>query len=108
EVKANWKNYGLQLQAMAALTLFHQKDVATAKQIIQHLKENAMQSDELGMYWRRNSAGYGWYESPIETQSLLIIAFNTITKDDNSVDAMKTWLLRNRQTHSWRTTKATA
>lgn len=108
EVKDNWKSYGLQLQAMAALTLFHQDDVTTARKIIQHLKENAMQSDELGMYWRRNTAGYGWYETPIETQSLLIIAFNTITKDDTSVDAMKTWLLRNRQTHSWRTTKATA
>lgn len=107
-VKAGWRSYGLQQQAMAALMFFHQKDVTTARQIIQHLKENALQSDELGMYWRKNRVGYGWYESPIETQSLIITAFNTITKDEASVDAMKTWLLRNRQTHSWSTTKATA
>src|SRR5205807_7236533 len=46
--------------------------------------------------------------APIETQSLLIEAFATIYKDNKIVDDLKTWLLKNKQTNSWSTTKATA
>ena len=33
--------------------------------------------------------GWYWYQAPIETQALLIEAFDEITHDDNSVDLMK-------------------
>ena len=45
---------------------------------------------------------------PIETQALLIEAFQEIGKDTKTVDDLRTWLLKNKQTNNWRTTKATA
>jgi len=48
-----------------------------------------------------------WHQSPIETQALLIEAFSEVSNDVASVEAMRVWLLRNKQTHSWATTKAT-
>ncbi len=60
------------------------------------------------MYWKDISSGWFWYEAPIETQSLLIEAFQEIGKDTKTVDDLKTWLLKNKQTNNWKTTKATA
>ena len=71
------------------------------------LKENALEHEELGMYWKNNNGGYYWYQAPIETQALLIEAFDEVANDKKSVEAMKIWLLKQKQTQDWKTTKAT-
>ncbi|HZH97117.1 MAG TPA: alpha-2-macroglobulin, partial [Flavisolibacter sp.] len=43
-----------------------------------------------------------------ETQALLIEAFTEVGRDTKTVDDLKTWLLKNKQTNNWRTSKATA
>lgn len=75
--------------------------------IIKSLKENAVVDSAKGTFWK-NSKGYYWYQSPIETQSLLIEAFKEITPDDPIINDMQHWLLLNKQTNNWGTTKATA
>ena len=76
--------------------------------IIRSLKENAVETNDGAMYWKSNTNGYYWNQSAIETQSLLISAFNEIAYDTVSVTNMQTWLLFNKQTNNWKTTKATA
>jgi hypothetical protein len=44
----------------------------------------------------------------VETQSLLIEAFTESAEDSSMIEGLKTWLLKNKQTSSWKTTKATA
>ncbi|ASZ10829.1 alpha-2-macroglobulin [Chitinophaga sp. MD30] len=106
------KKYGLNLsrysQAMIAIALNRAGDANTAKQIIASLKENAIVSKEQGMYWKEIRGGYYWHEAPIETQAMLVEAFELVTKDEVAVADMKTWLLKNKQTNNWSTTKATA
>jgi hypothetical protein len=82
-------------------------DKTTAASIIKSLKENSITSDELGMYWKENNNSWYWYQAPIETQALLIEAFSEIDKDTNTIDNLKIWLLKNKQTNQWKTTKAT-
>ncbi len=53
-------------------------------------------------------SGYWWYQAPIESQSMMIEAFSEIDKDPKTIDDLKTWLLKNKQTNNWKTTKATA
>lgn len=60
------------------------------------------------MYWISNRSGWWWYQNPVETQSLLIDAFGEVSSDLASVEEMKIWLLKNKQTTNWKTTKATA
>ena len=61
------------------------------------------------MYWKEwNNSGYWWYQAPIESQALMIEAFSEIEKDPKTIDDLKTWLLKNKQTNNWKTTKATA
>lgn len=102
-----WNNRGWYQEGMIALALSRYGDGATAEGIVRSLRENAMHSEELGMYWKENVGGYYWYEAQIETQALLIEVFDEVGKDEKSVDDMKVWLLKNKQTNEWKTTKAT-
>ncbi|MFA5012717.1 MAG: alpha-2-macroglobulin family protein [Ignavibacteria bacterium] len=102
-----WNGRGWYLEGMLALALSRFGDAATAEGILRSLKENALYSEEMGMYWKENRGGFYWYEAPIETQALLIEVFDEVGKDEKSVDDMKVWLLKNKQTNDWKTTKAT-
>jgi hypothetical protein len=105
--KTNWLNYSLYEKAMAALTLHRFGDTETAKKIVRSLKETSSNNEEWGMYWIENKANWCWYRAPIETQAMIIEAFAEVANDVQSVDAMKVWLLKNKQNKSWPTTKST-
>lgn len=103
-----WTKQTIYAQGMIALALQRYGDKKTAAAIIKSLKENSITNEELGMYWKSNGGGYYWYQAPVETQALLIEAFDEVTNDQVSVDNMKLWLLKQKQTNDWKTTKATA
>lgn len=106
-----WLKKSRYMQGMIALALkrtrLEKTGVHTEQKIIASLKENAINHEELGMYWKDNRGGYYWYQAPIETQALLIEAFDEVADDTESVEAMKVWLLKQKQTQDWKTTKAT-
>ncbi|HEY8660867.1 MAG TPA: alpha-2-macroglobulin family protein, partial [Hanamia sp.] len=109
QAKKYWLSQSKYMQAMIALSLNRINDNKTAQAIIKSLKENSINNQELGMYWKEWShSGYWWYEAPIESQAMMIEAFSEIEKDPKTVDDLKTWLLKNKQTNNWKTTKATA
>jgi hypothetical protein len=109
QAKKYWLSQSKYMQAMIALSLNRINDNKTAQAIIKSLKENSINNQELGMYWKDWShSGYWWYEAPIESQAMMIEAFSEIEKDPKTVDDLKTWLLKNKQTNNWKTTKATA
>ncbi len=102
-----WLQKGLYEQGLLALAMHRCEREEAAKNVLRSLKERAITDEEMGMYWK-TVRGYFWYQHPIERQALLIEAFGEITADRQAVEAMKTWLLKHKQTHAWRTTKATA
>jgi uncharacterized protein YfaS (alpha-2-macroglobulin family) len=102
-----WKQQGLQLQGMIAVTLGRYSDKTTAALIVKSLKERSLTNKEMGMYWRQDR-GYFWYESPIETQATMIEVFDEVADDQESVEKMKIWLLKQKQTQDWETDRATA
>ncbi|MDZ4807019.1 MAG: alpha-2-macroglobulin family protein, partial [Bacteroidota bacterium] len=105
-----WVGQSKYMQGMIALALNRTDDAKTPVAILKSLKETSITNEELGMYWKDQSAGGGWfwYQAPIETQALLIEAFQEVGKDTKTVDDLRTWLLKNKQTNNWKTTKATA
>ena len=106
QMKKYWTKRGIYEQTMMGLIALRYTDNTTAQAILKSLKERAIHNPELGMYWK-NQWSYFWYEQPVETQSLLIEFFDAMNQK-NDVDEMKIWLIKNKQTTSWRTTKATA
>ncbi|MCB0709607.1 MAG: alpha-2-macroglobulin, partial [Chitinophagaceae bacterium] len=109
QAKKYWLSNSKYMQAMIALALHRSNDAVTPKAIIKSLKENAINKEEMGMYWKEwTTGGYYWYQAPIESQAMMIEAFTDIDKDIKTVDDLKTWLLKQKQTQNWKTTKATA
>ncbi|MBN1697040.1 MAG: hypothetical protein JW881_05975 [Spirochaetales bacterium] len=102
-----WNEYGPYLKAMTGLALYRFGEKTIPEAIIRSLKESAIVSEETGMYWSV-PPGYYWYQARIETQALLIEAFSDIAGDREAVDEMQVWLLKQKQTQDWKTTKATA
>jgi len=103
-----WLQQNRFMQGMIALYLHRTGDNITANKIIESLKQNAIVNEETGMYWKDNRGGYFWHQAPVETQSLLIEAFSEISGDLTIINDLKTWLLKQKQTQHWNTSKATA
>lgn len=108
QAKRYWTKKGLYSKGMLALTLNREGDTLTSKKILRALRENSIVSDEMGMYWKENTASWHWYQAPIETQALLIEAFGEIENDTETIDKLKIWLLKQKQTNQWPTTKSTS
>ena len=103
-----WKSQINYMKAMIALYLNRFGQKTTASLIMRSLKETALHNDEMGMYWRNEQRGWNWYQAPVETQALLIEAFDEVSDDQKSVEELKIWLLKQKQTQDWKTTKATS
>ncbi len=106
--KQNWLKQSRYMQGMIALVLKRNNEVKTANAIVKSLKENALVSEEMGMYFKDFTRGYYWHEAPVEAQSLMIEVFGEVAGDMNAVADLKTWLLKQKQTQSWSSTVATA
>ena len=102
-----WVKASKYVQGMVALALFRTGDVQTARNILASLRETAIRDEEQGMYWKGMEGGYYWYQAPVETSALMIEVFREIGHDTTADRQLKTWLLRQKQTHRWATTKAT-
>ncbi len=107
------KKYWLQLdcrlgQGHLALGLSRFGDSETANKIFASMKERSVTDEELGRFWRDTELSWWWYRAPIETQAIMIELFDEIGKDPEGVEDCKVWLLKQKQTQDWKTTKATA
>ncbi len=102
-----WNTQNNYMKAMIALYLSRFGDGTTAALIMRSIKETSLHNEEMGMYWRSEQHGWNWYQAPIETQAMLIEAFDKVSNDQKSVEEMKIWLLKQKQTQDWKTTKAT-
>ncbi len=101
-----WHQKNLYLQGMIALALQRYDETDAPGLIIKSLKERSLTNEELGMYWRQDK-GYFWYQAPVETQVMMIKAFDEVANDSKSVEKMKIWLLKQKQTQDWKTSRAT-
>ena len=106
QAKKYWLSQSNYMQGMIALALHRYGETTIPHLIIKSLKENSLYSEEMGMYWKTTSGWY-WYQAPIETQALMIEAFEEVANDSAAVEDMKVWLLKQKQTQDWKTTKAT-
>jgi len=96
-----WTNFTLYGKAMMAVVANRNGKTQIAEEILKSLKENALKTDELGMYWAKNKPGYFWNERPIGVQAAIIEAFAEISKNSGDVEEMKIWLLKQKQTQRW-------
>lgn len=96
-----WTSFSLYGKAMMSVVANRNGNTKIAREILKSLKENALKTDEFGMFWARNSSGYSWNERPIAVQAAIIEAFSEISSQPSDIDEMKIWLLKQKQTQRW-------
>ncbi|MCX7887818.1 MAG: alpha-2-macroglobulin family protein [Verrucomicrobiae bacterium] len=97
-----------QSQAHLAIALQRFGDKETPQDIVKSIKERSVSNEELGMFWRDLELSWWWFRAPIETQAMMIEMFAEVANDAQAVEDCKVWLLKQKQTQDWKTTKATA
>ncbi len=109
QAKKHWlKLAHRQSQAHLAIALKRFGAPDAARGIMASIKERSVSDEELGMFWRDLEKSWWWYRAPIETQAMMIEAFDEVMGDQQAVEDCKVWLLKQKQTQDWKTTKATA
>jgi uncharacterized protein YfaS (alpha-2-macroglobulin family) len=106
QAKKYWLEQNLYMEGMICLALQRFDDKVTPAAIIKSFNERALKSEEMGMHWKLDH-GYFWYQAPIETQALMIEVYDEVANDNKAVEELKVWLLKQKQTQDWKTTKAT-
>ena len=78
-----------------------------AKDLLQSIREYAVYSDEMGLYFDTPRARYSWSSYKIPTQVAVIEAVNCIDNDEKTVEELKRWLLQQKRVQDWETPIAT-
>jgi hypothetical protein len=108
QVEKYWLQHSLYEQGLIALATFRQSPNAQlAKDILASLREKTIVHEELGRYWKMPS-GFYWYQAPVEMQSLMIELYQDMGVAQAETDELRVWLLKQKQTTRWPTTKSTA
>ncbi len=102
-----WLGKGNYTEGLLALALNRSQKEEAASAIVRSLKERSIVNEELGMYWNY-PGGWWWYRAPVEMHALMTEVFSEVAQDQQAVDELRIWLLKNKQTNHWKTTKATA
>lgn len=109
QARQYWLSLPRQSQAHLAIALKRfGGDTQTPADIMRSLKEFSVTSEEMGRYWPDTARSWWWYQAPIETQALMIEAFDEVAGDTQAVEDCRVWLLKQKQTQDWTTTRATA
>ncbi len=79
-----------------------------AQRFMTSLKEHLVQSEEMGMHFAFNESPYAWNGQPIPAHVAVMEAFDRVAKDTTTVEEMKFWLLKQKQTQQWNSPISTA
>ncbi|HLW08038.1 MAG TPA: alpha-2-macroglobulin family protein, partial [Marinilabiliaceae bacterium] len=96
----------IQLQSMVA-TILHRSDNSNqTAQIMQSLEEKLVDGENLTSFYKTTYSPY-WYQSPLETHITALEVFREIDPYNPKVQRLENWLIAQKRTQSWETTRAT-
>ena len=95
-------------KAKCALILHHFGKEQKAKEFMQSLMEYSLVNDEMGRYFDSPKSYYSWFSYRIPTQVAAIEAVNLLEGNEQKMNELKRWLLKQKQTQSWDTPISTA
>ena len=105
---AEWKNISPYCKAMLALTLHRSSRQSDGLMILNSILDSARTEPDQGTFWAPEDRSWIWYNDTIESHSMILQAVQEINPDDPHLDGLALWLLLNKKTNHWKSTKATA
>ena len=104
EKRDNISNYS---RALLAMTFSNLKDKKRAEVLIRNI-EDRRTIDGDAVYWGVNSGYYCWYDDAVETTAYVMKALIQVTPDSKYIPQIAKWLVLNRRSAHWKSTKDTA
>ncbi len=98
----------IQGKALGAIVLSQAGKTAEANAFLQSLMEYSVSTPEMGRYFDTPKAHYSWRSYKLPTEVAAIEALHRLTKDEATIDEMKRWLLKQKQTQTWESPIASA
>ena len=99
--KKNWKSFSLYGKALAAIAFYRNGDTELARTIVKHLRSFSTTTDEMGMFWMKNTGGYLWSDAAISTHTRIMEALEVVDPKVNEQDELRLWLLNQKHTQDW-------
>lgn len=100
DIAAEWKDMGIGTKAKAAIVLWRAGDHKTANEILESLRQYAIESSEKGMWFDNLNSGWGGM-STLRTTTLVLEAFAEIQPTNRIIDSLRQWLVLGRQYQDW-------
>jgi hypothetical protein len=82
QARKHWLQLNRQSQAHIAVALKRMGDKEVPAAIVKSLDERSVSNEEMGMFWRDTERSWWWYHAPIETQAMMVEAFDEVARDD--------------------------
>ena len=98
----------MKLKAYAAIILDKAGHKKAAQGFVAFLKQYLTQTNEQGMFFAFNENPYSWGEMQMQAHVNVMEALKLIGGNDETVEEMKLWLLKQKQTQQWNSPVATA
>ncbi len=102
-----WVHFSTIEKAYAATALYRYGFADIAREIVASLRQYAVTSPDKGMFWPNNRASYRYSNSAVVEQCALIEAFTLVDPVTTEIDAMRHWLLTQKQTNRWESVPST-
>jgi uncharacterized protein YfaS (alpha-2-macroglobulin family) len=93
-------------QAIAAMTFKRFGMTEPTNALMASLREKAV-GRGTDMVWYRGGNGWHWTDNAVETQAMALQCFNELSPNDTQIIAMQNYLVAQKRTQSWPTTRST-
>ena len=94
-------------KALSAIVLKEVGKDTKAKEFLESLMQYSVFNEEMGRYFDSPKAHYSWFNYRIPTQVAAIEAIKRIANEEQILEEMKQWLLKQKQAQAWETPVAT-
>ena len=88
-------------KSLASIVFQHAGRMEIAEELLRSVMEYSVVSEEMGRYFDTEKAPYSWFSYKIPTEVMAIEAMTRLGKDKETVEQMKRWLLKQKQTQAW-------
>ena len=95
-------------KAIAAIVLDKAGQKKEAQEFVASLKEHLTKTDEQGMFFAFNENPYAWGGMRMQAHVDVMEALELIGGNSETVEEMKLWLLKQKQTQQWDSPVTTA
>lgn len=98
---AHWKEHGVAYKAVDAIVLAENNYKATARTIIESLREYATSTPEKGMWWQQLENTWSFSLDKVGITAVILDAFNRVDPNSPDIDKIRQWLVLNKTNNDW-------